>query len=112
MFFVAKATLCIGLVAVVASQAGGESLATNLDGDARAAAASVTRACWASSDCLRVGAGVLAAASGDGVAPPEVHAPRRRAGRSPGPAQTVSDGQRHRDTAEPAALRGRTAARG
>lgn len=110
MFFVAKATLCIGLVAVLASQGGGESLATHLDGDARAAAASVTEACWASSECLRVGAGVLAAASGGAMPLPEIGAPRRRPVRPRG--QAVPDGQRHRDTADRAALRGRTEERG
>lgn len=110
MFFVAKATLCIGLVTVLASQGGGESLATHLDGDAREAAASVTGACLASSACLRVGAGVLAAASGGALPLPEVRAPRRRPGRPH--AQAVPDGQRPHETADRAALRGRTAERG
>ena len=111
MFFVAKATLCIGLVAVVASQAGGGP-AAGLDGDARAAAASLGRACLASSDCLRVGAGVLAAASGGAVAAPEVRVPRPRAATATVAMRRVSEGPRHRDATGRTALRAATAVRG
>lgn len=102
MFFVAKATLCIGLVAVVASQAGGGS-AAGLDGHARAAAASLGRACLASSDCLRVGAGVLAAASGGAVA--------TRAATETVALRRVSDGPRHRAATGRTAVRAATAVR-
>ena len=92
MFFVAKATLCIGLVAVAASQAGSPGLATRLDGDARAAAASVGRACLASSACLQVGAGVLAGAASDReIATLEVHAPRPRPAKRPVAARHAPD---------------------
>jgi hypothetical protein len=104
MFFVAKATLCIGLVAVVASQAGG-SPGAGLDADTRAAAASLGRACLASSDCLRVGAGVLAAASGGAVAAPELRIPHPRAAAPMAGTRRASDGARGRDATDRTARR-------
>ena len=65
MFFMAKSTLCIGVVAVLAAGASGrgdirDAVATG----GRAAAASLGRSCAASTDCVGLGTRVAAAALG------------------------------------------------
>lgn len=62
MFFLARAAVCIGLVAVAASNVGDSGLASALDRGVRSAAAATGQACLRSAECLQVGAGLLAAA--------------------------------------------------
>ena len=62
MFFLARAAVCIGLVAVAASNTGAAGLGSALDRGVRGAADAAGQACLRSTDCLRVGAGLLAAA--------------------------------------------------
>jgi hypothetical protein len=63
MFFLTRAGICIGLVAIAASNAGGPALTSAVDQSLRGAASSAGQACLRSADCLRMGAGLLAAAS-------------------------------------------------
>ena len=62
MFFLARAAVCIGLVAAAASSVEGPGLASALDRGVRGAAEAAGQACLHSVDCLRLGTGVLAAA--------------------------------------------------
>ncbi|MGI3900556.1 MAG: hypothetical protein ACRYGP_28185 [Janthinobacterium lividum] len=62
MLFLARAAVCIGLVAVAASHTGGPGLASALDRGVRGAADAAGQACLRSDECLRVGTSLLTAA--------------------------------------------------
>lgn len=80
MFFLTRSALCIGLVALAASDAGGADALRAAVGDgARGAATTLGRACLGSSECLRAGTLVVAAA-----APSGPQDPRRDTGRALG----------------------------
>ncbi len=70
MFFLTRAAVCIGLVALAASNAGGAGLASAIDRGVRETAATAGQACLRSADCLAVGAGLMAAAAPTVAAPP------------------------------------------
>ena len=59
MLFMARSALCIGLVAVAASNAGGGTLTTAIERGGRDAAEAAGRACLRSTDCLRMGASLV-----------------------------------------------------
>ena len=84
LFFLARSTLCIGLVAAAASGVGTRPLATAV---ARNAADGFGRACLASEGCLRAGAAALAAVA---------EGPRPVGGMSAVPASSDSASKTHR----------------
>ena len=112
MFFLTRATVCIGLVAAAASAAGGGGLGKALDRDARDAATRLGRACVASPRCLQTGTGMVAGALpllGGGSAP--LPASSRADAARDGFAATTPEADQHRPLRRAARPRRAAAAR-
>ena len=63
MFFLVRAAVCIGAVALVAAGGDKAGLPRVVDTAGRDAAQSLGQACVASDDCLRIGMGLVATAA-------------------------------------------------